>query len=138
MTTVLSWSLYTHNGNLTWKTMSRLFLSKRVTGALKRDVPHATMEWELLWKRCKNFCTNLAFIYCVNKMCSKHLQCCKKNSFNASTLCTWFHLHAITSFLHDKPQIISTVHKLHSKLNATAAYIIMARCLVHKKKLTSV
>lgn len=56
----------------------------------------------------------------------------------ASTLCTWFHLHAITSFLHDKPQIISIVHKLHSKLNATAAYVIMARCLVDKKNLTSV
>lgn len=135
MTTVLLWSLYTHNGNLTWKTMSRLFLKKHVTSALKRDVPHATMEWELLWKRCKNFCTNLAFIYCVNKMCSKHLQCCKKNSFNASTLCTWSSCNHIFS----PWQTTNNINRLlHSKLNATAAYIIMARCLVDKKNLPSV
>lgn len=89
---------------------------KSVLQVLSKEM-YPMQQWSEnpLWKRCKNFCSNLAFIYCVNKMCSKHLQCCKKNSFNASTLSTWFHLHAITSFLHDKPQIISTVHKLHSK-----------------------
>lgn len=25
----------------------------------------------------KNFCSNIAFICCVDKMCSKHPQCCK-------------------------------------------------------------